>query len=514
MAATCMERRFEYISAFVDAGRLLALDQAEDKVVGFAVLATNYVQANLTVIVSRGANNSDCQARHGLTEAIYSAVGPALDSLGHYCLNFAVVYHGDTARIGQDAIELVPSNVCLDVGSIHAQAHIQCPIPRAVDTPCSERMGQRAFGKVLFAGTFDHLHLGHKWVLTQALFQSTDTLFVAVASEALLMRKQCPAALEPYSRRVERVEQFLNSIRPPCWEEVKIVMLETADAVGPAASLEFDAIVVTCETATGAGVVNAAREALGHDPVQVVVVDLLGQLDVSHKLSSTGIRNHLCSQLEAGETDLIWLRDQWLALQEQLGVSEAASQEWWSTLRDLYGLQPWRAYHTLRHVLELLKIAEREYDQASPKELRLAVWFHDAIYRPRSGTNEADSDELFRDYIYQANPACCQGQTVSTAIMMTRNHVDNIQSADDIDPWIRPFLEMDLAILGTPASRYEEYSRQIRYEYGYFPNAVFDSKRLGFLESIRTFRFKLLREHARLNQCFKRNLAWEIRNLG
>src|SRR5215207_4462890 len=56
-----------------------------------------------------------------------------------------------------------------------------------------------------------------------------------------------------------------------------------------------------------------------------------------------------------------------------------------------------RRYHTLSHVAHVLRaVAELlpEVEVPDPVAVRLAAWFHDAIYDPRSTVNEADSAAL------------------------------------------------------------------------------------------------------------------------
>ncbi len=59
------------------------------------------------------------------------------------------------------------------------------------------------FGSVLFAGTFDHLHPGHKSVLTRALGAAKDSLHVGVTAGALLAKKVNGKALQTLGERTE-----------------------------------------------------------------------------------------------------------------------------------------------------------------------------------------------------------------------------------------------------------------------------------------------------------------------
>jgi predicted metal-dependent HD superfamily phosphohydrolase len=51
--------------------------------------------------------------------------------------------------------------------------------------------------------------------------------------------------------------------------------------------------------------------------------------------------------------------------------------------------------HNLSHLYAMLKAAEKFKDKlADYDSVQLAVWFHDAVYEPRSRTNEIESARL------------------------------------------------------------------------------------------------------------------------
>ena len=80
--------------------------------------------------------------------------------------------------------------------------------------------------------------------------------------------------------------------------------------------------------------------------------------------------------------------DQWLPLAERTGiVGDAAG--WHARLVKAYGERR-RAYHSLQHLEECLGV----FDEAKgfmqkPDLIEMALWFHDAVYDPKSGENEA-----------------------------------------------------------------------------------------------------------------------------
>lgn len=80
--------------------------------------------------------------------------------------------------------------------------------------------------------------------------------------------------------------------------------------------------------------------------------------------------------------------DHWLPLAERTGiVGDAAGCD--EKLVKAYG-EPQRAYHSLQHLEECLGV----FDEAKgfmqrPDLIELQLWFHDAVYDPKSGDNDA-----------------------------------------------------------------------------------------------------------------------------
>lgn len=355
--------------------------------------------------------------------------------------------------------------------------------------------------KVMFAGTFDHLHAGHKHVLYRALQLTSDTLYIGFASDSLLCRKRFAVALQPLELRMVFVSEYLQTIMSTMAKKVKIELFETPDAIGPAGIMQFDTLIVTPETLSGGEAVNAARSKAGLVPVEIYVVDLLGDEDITNKTSSTEIRAALCAQLPNGESDMCMLRDSFLSF---------GSVRWWSILRDMYGLETWRKYHTLHHVLELVQLVQDEYDGLPPNDVLMAIWFHDCVYNPKHDNNEKESAIVYEEFLRVSGKL--PNKQVGEAILMTQNHLTTLAHLDETVPdWISKFLEMDLAILAAEPSRYQEYSEQIRREYPHV--SEYHTKRTVFLNRFSNFHFKHLKNSQLLNSRLSYNIKWEQNKL-
>ena len=505
---------FKFKSAFVDAEKLRNLGFDWSIVIRMAFLGASFVREALFVVLSDRDTPPVLDQSHGYVDLLYSQLALSQDRADHLGLDSVVTFNRDS--LPSDAIELIPEGSPQD--GLPLREHFVIPgtrvTPLLMFQPSPSEMG--VFDSVLFAGSFDHLHVGHKSVLTRAFFMTRKKLYVGLTSDALIVGKRCSAALEPYSVRLERVDSFIKKFRPSSASHIEVVFLMTEDSVGPAATLDFDALVVTPETTAGGEVVNNARSKAGHRLVEIVVVDILGKASIKNKLSSTGIREAICAKLPGGETQLIALQSAFHAMLDRCGASNEKARKWWSYIRDAYGLKPWKHYHTLCHISELLELVELEYGQAAPLELLLSVWFHDVVYDPRSSSNEKDSVHLLEAFVEDCGISEQADITsVKEAIVATSSHITALSKLEtNVPSWMPVFLEMDLAILCSPDARYDEYAAQIRREYSFVSESDFNTRRAEFLRSMEDFRFRWLSGKDGLNERLHLNITRELSILG
>ncbi|KAH7126700.1 pantetheine-phosphate adenylyltransferase family protein-like protein [Dendryphion nanum] len=191
---------------------------------------------------------------------------------------------------------------------------------------------------VAVGGTFDHLHIGHKLLLTMFAFvlgrgssslvdQGTSSLTIGITGDELLKNKKHPDVLESWACRQEAVHEFLASllnfgrpddsrIRIQEFNEpgpnghaihatfpsnLTVKYAEIMDPFGPTITDEaISALVISKETRSGGKAVNDKREEKGWAPLQVFEVDVLDageeeEVDETFqgKLSSTEIRRRL-----------------------------------------------------------------------------------------------------------------------------------------------------------------------------------------------------------------------------
>ncbi|KAF4735977.1 hypothetical protein FOZ63_020111, partial [Perkinsus olseni] len=119
----------------------------------------------------------------------------------------------------------------------------------------------------------------------------------------------------------------------------------------------------------------------------------------------------------------------------------------------------------------------------------LCAWFHDAIYVPGLDNNEKASQQLWISFCEDAagriDPEL--RDDVSTIILATENHVSSRTAYPKGQyPTLNAFLDLDLLVLASPATRYQEYADGIRHEYEPVVGgpSVFAEQRSKFLSSV------------------------------
>ena len=121
-------------------------------------------------------------------------------------------------------------------------------------------------------GTFDHMHLGHRLLLTQACLVTKNVLHCGVSSDALLTKKAYASFIEPYEERVRVVQDFLTRLAP----HIEVRFFELQDPIGVAGSLgDIQACILTQETKSGGEMINKVRSDNGLPPIALVFADMI-----------------------------------------------------------------------------------------------------------------------------------------------------------------------------------------------------------------------------------------------
>lgn len=152
---------------------------------------------------------------------------------------------------------------------------------------------------------------------------------------------------------------------------------------------------------------------------------------------------------------------------------------------------PARAYHHFGHVEDVLVHYRAVAEGPGWRQLRevgLAVLYHDAIYVPGRGDNEAESARLAVEHIARWLPQeGIDSSRVSELILLTARHgtLDAADFGDDAAAEdTRRFLDCDMAILGAEPQAFAEYDRAIAEEYRAVPRWLYRIKRRQFFRKL------------------------------
>ncbi|MET7617045.1 hypothetical protein [Streptomyces sp. NPDC005408] len=142
--------------------------------------------------------------------------------------------------------------------------------------------------------------------------------------------------------------------------------------------------------------------------------------------------------------------------------------------------EPQRHYHTLDHLTAmLLHIDALEEYAADPDLVRLAAWFHDAVYLPDRSENEERSARLAERALTEAGLPPASTAEVARLVRLTITHAP---APDDTNGLV--LCDADLAILASAPEPYAAYTAAVREEYAFVPDEAFRAGRAAVLQQL------------------------------
>lgn len=142
--------------------------------------------------------------------------------------------------------------------------------------------------------------------------------------------------------------------------------------------------------------------------------------------------------------------------------------------------EPHRRYHALSHLSAVLSRVDELAGHATDLDaVRLAAWFHDAVYDPRRADNEARSAAVATDQLARLAVDPDRVVEVDRLVRLTATHAPG---PDDRDGAV--LCDADLAVLASPASVYAAYVEGVRGEYGHLDAAAFAAGRAAVLRAL------------------------------
>ncbi|WP_344233193.1 hypothetical protein [Kribbella hippodromi] len=172
-----------------------------------------------------------------------------------------------------------------------------------------------------------------------------------------------------------------------------------------------------------------------------------------------------------------------------------------------------RHYHDQQHLTEVLATVDELAEYAEDADtVRLAAWFHDAIYDPQAdpGENEEVSAQLAELELAAAGLPADQVAEIGRLVRLTAKHDC---APDDHNGAV--LCDADLRILSLAQARYDEYAAGIRAEYAHVADRDFARGRMSFLQSLgETDLYVTPRGHEEWERPARENLAREVDSLG
>lgn len=170
--------------------------------------------------------------------------------------------------------------------------------------------------------------------------------------------------------------------------------------------------------------------------------------------------------------------------------------------------EPHRHYHDVEHLRTVLQAIDVLAAGApDPYAVRLAAWFHDAVYTGHPGDDERASAELAASMLPPLGVEAGQVAEVVRLVELTATHEPAPTDANGA-----VLCDADLAVLGGDPDLYATYAAAVRKEYEHVPDEEFRIGRIAVLERFasRYPLFHTTTARERWEQTARRNIDTEL----
>lgn len=170
--------------------------------------------------------------------------------------------------------------------------------------------------------------------------------------------------------------------------------------------------------------------------------------------------------------------------------------------------EPHRHYHTTDHLSAVLRRVEELAGHAADLDaVRLAAWFHDAVYRPDRSENEERSARLAERALSEVGLPAARTAEVARLVRLTVSHDPAPGDTNG-----EALCDADLAVLAGPPAEYAHYAAAIRQEYGFVPDEAFRDGRAAVLRQLLSLGdlFRTPYGHERWEPAARHNLRAEL----
>jgi predicted metal-dependent HD superfamily phosphohydrolase len=174
--------------------------------------------------------------------------------------------------------------------------------------------------------------------------------------------------------------------------------------------------------------------------------------------------------------------------------------------------EPHRRYHDLAHLDDVLRQVDELAEHASDVHVvRMAAWFHDAVYDPTAADNEERSALLAQTTLSELR---VEDGIAADVARLVRGTADHAPEPGDLDAAV--LCDADLAILASGPERYQVYVEAVRAEYGHVDDHAFAEGRAAVLRGLlaRDPMFSTPTGRERWEAAARANVTAELARLG
>ncbi|WP_299221115.1 hypothetical protein [uncultured Aquimarina sp.] len=170
------------------------------------------------------------------------------------------------------------------------------------------------------------------------------------------------------------------------------------------------------------------------------------------------------------------LKEVFISLVSKYSVDKEYANSLWDEIAKNHSKKN-RYYHNLSHLenlyYNLLSIQEEILDWDI---ILFAIFYHDFVYNVLKQDNEEQSAQKAIDVLRSLSIDPERIQLCKEIILATKGH----QISEKMD--VNHFTDADLSILGSTWADYETYYKNVRKEYKYYPDFMYNKGRIKVLK--------------------------------
>lgn len=338
--------------------------------------------------------------------------------------------------------------------------------------------------KIAFAGTFDSITNGHLWVIKEGLELAQKVIVIIAQNPSkkhLFLAKERKSMIEKVmveENIVDRVEvKILNNEYPAVFAKNNDCYLIR----GMRSSNDYD--YESLLQKTNVDLLPGAKTLFVIPPKEL---ESVSSSYVKSLVGPVGWHNHIYNLLPR------CVYKEWLKKYIENTAKEFLNSDFWKNenlevllnkVFDAYESKD-RHYHNIEHLVhciqELKWFLGNNEITVNTEELFLAILFHDIVYGARAEKSDEELSAIdFETFSKSISYDDDKTQFVVNLIMSTAHFSDKkIIHNYEVDL----LKEIDLAILGQSMQVYNNYVKNVRKEYSYLNDTVFNTGRANVLK--------------------------------